>query len=326
MKINTRSSVQVLCYAICLIMLGSLAHASTLNTGQFEDGKKAKVKGTIASRNGGLINVKDSKTGSIVVVSISDNTQIVRIKGAFKFRRADMDPTALLPGLGIEAEGVGNTKGQLNASKISFSPDDFAIEVAEEQQIEANKTAAQKAQGTANQGVSEAQGAQSSADNAQISANQAAAAAGTAGAIGVMDAAAISKVNQRVSDLGGYNAVAEAGIYFATDKSALDDAAKADLSKLADLLTSTNNYMIEIAGYASSTGTKSQNQQLSDARADAVTHYLLEVKNVPMWRILVPAGYGSLHPAATNTDAQGRAENRRVDVTVLVNKGLNEQM
>src|SRR5260370_7385410 len=84
--------------------------------------------------------------------------------------------------------------------------------------------------------------------------------------------------------------------------------------------------MIEIAGYASSTGTKSQNQQLSDARAEAVTHYLLEVKNVPMWRILVPAGYGALHPAATNTDAQGRAENRRVEVTVLVNKGLTKQM
>ena len=333
MKINARSSVQVLCYAICLIILGSLAHASMLNTGQFEDGKKAKVRGTIASRNGGLINVKDSKTSSIVVVSISENTQIVRLKGAFKFRRADMDATALLPGLGIEAEGVGNAKGQLNASKISFSPDDFGIEVAEEQQIMANEAAAKKAQTTADQGVaaagqaqSSANQAQSSANQAQSSANEAAAAAGTAGALGVMDAAAIGQVNQRVSDLGGYTAVAEAGIYFAPDQSTLDDAAKADLSKLADLLTSTNNYMIEIAGYASSTGTKSENQQLSDARAAAATHYLLEVKNVPMWRILVPAGYGALHPAATNSDAQGRAENRRVDVTVLVNKGLNEQM
>ena len=50
MKINARSSAQVLCYAICLIIFESLAHASTLNTGQFEAGKKAKVKGTIASR------------------------------------------------------------------------------------------------------------------------------------------------------------------------------------------------------------------------------------------------------------------------------------
>jgi outer membrane protein OmpA-like peptidoglycan-associated protein len=141
-----------------------------------------------------------------------------------------------------------------------------------------------------------------------------------------MDAAAIGTVNKRVSDLGDYNVVAEAGIYYASDKSALDDAAKADLSKLADVALSTNGYLIEIAGYASSTGTKEQNQQLSEARAAAVTHYLLEVKNIPMRRIVVPAGYGALHPASTNADAQGRAENRRVDVKVLVNKGLNEQM
>ncbi|MGA7633633.1 MAG: OmpA family protein [Terriglobales bacterium] len=326
MKANVRSVVQVLCYVVCLMVLGSIVYASTPNAVQFEDGKKAKVKGTIASRNGDLISVKDPKAGSLVTVRISANTQIVRLKGAFKFRRADMDVTAMLPGLGIEAEGVGDAKGQLDARKISFSPDDFAIQIAEEQQILANEAAAQKAQSTANEGVANAQTAQTSANQAQISANKASAAAGTAGALGVMDAAAIGQVNQRVSDLGGYTAVAEAGIYFATDKSTLDDAAKADLSKLADLLTSSNNYMIEIAGYASSTGTKSQNQQLSDARAAAVTHYLLEVKNVPMYRLLVPAGYGALHPAATNTDAQGRAENRRVDVTVLVNKGLNEQM
>jgi outer membrane protein OmpA-like peptidoglycan-associated protein len=325
-KVNVRNVVQVLCYVVCLMLLGSVLYASTPNAVQFEAGKKAKVKGTIASRNGDVISVKDSQTGSLVTVKISANTQIVRLKGAFKFRRADMDVTAMLPGLGIEAEGVGDANGQLDARKISFSPDDFAIQIAEEQQILANEAAAQKAQSTANEGVANAQTAQASANHAQISANKAAAAAGTAGALGVMDAAAIRQVNQRVSDLGGYTAVAEAGIYFATDKAALDDAAKADLSKLADLLTSSNNYMIEIAGYASSTGTKTQNQQLSDARAAAVTHYLLEVKNIPMYRLLVPAGYGALHPAATNTDALGRAENRRVDVTVLVNKGLNEQM
>jgi outer membrane protein OmpA-like peptidoglycan-associated protein len=301
-------------------------HASGLITGHFESGQKAKVKGVIKSRNGDLVNVKDSKTGSIVGVSITDSTQIERKKGAFKFRKSDMDVTAMVPGLGVEAEGVGNSKGQLDVLKITFSPDDFAIEVAEEQQIEANQAAAQKAQSTANKGVSGAQTAQSSANQAQVSANQAAAAAGTAGAIGVMDAAAISKVNQRVSDLGDYSLVAEAGIYYASDKSALDDAAKADLSALADLVSKTNGYMIEIAGYASSTGTKEENQKLSGARAAAVTDYLRNVKNIPMRRILVPAGYGASHPAGENTDAQGRAENRRVDVKVLVNKGINEQM
>ncbi|HME31283.1 MAG TPA: hypothetical protein VKG65_00885, partial [Terriglobales bacterium] len=59
-------------------------------------------------------------------------------------------------------------------------------------------------------------------------------------------------------------------------------------------------------------------------RAAAVTNYLRESKNIPMRRFLVPAGYGATHPAATNADAQGRMQNQRVDVKVLVNKGLTE--
>ncbi len=113
---------------------GSVGYASGLISGQFETGQKAKVKGPIASRDGDLINVKDTKTGLVVVVNVSDDTKFERKKGAFKFRREDMDVTAMVPGLGIEAEGVGNAQGQLDATKISFSPDDFAIIVAQEQQ------------------------------------------------------------------------------------------------------------------------------------------------------------------------------------------------
>jgi outer membrane protein OmpA-like peptidoglycan-associated protein len=82
--------------------------------------------------------------------------------------------------------------------------------------------------------------------------------------------------------------------------------------------------MIEVAGYASTTGTKQLNQKLSADRAAAVTQYLRDKDNIPMRRILAPAGYGSTHPDATNTDPQGRALNRRVDVKVLVNKGMAE--
>lgn len=85
-----------------------------------------------------------------------------------------------------------------------------------------------------------------------------------------------------------------------------------------------DGYMIEVAGYASITGTKADNQRLSEDRAAAVTNYLRNKGNVPMRRILAPAGYGSTHPAAENTDPQGRALNRRVDVKVLVNKGVQE--
>jgi outer membrane protein OmpA-like peptidoglycan-associated protein len=326
MKFNFRNGAQAFCYAICFILLGSLGHASTPNSAQIADGQKTKVKGTIASRNGDIVNVKDTKTGSRVAVIITDDTKIERKEGAFKFRRSDMDVTAMLPGLGIEAEGVGNAKGQMDASKITFSPNDFAIEVAEEQQIMANQAAAKKSLVTANRGVSDAQAAQASANAAQTSANQAGAAATAAGALGVMDAAAVAQVNNRVSDLGDYTVVAEAGIYYAPDKSALDDAAKADLNKLAQIAQSTTGYMIEVAGYASKTGSKELNQKLTDARAQAVADYLREVGNIPMRRILAPAGYGATHRASTASDPQGRALDRRVDVKVLMNKGLNDQI
>ena len=308
---------------LCTVFIVSLAWA---NAGQIPSDQKAKVKGTIVSRNGELVTVKDKKTGTKTIVDITDDTKIERKHGKVEFfRHTDMDATAMVPGLTIEAEGVGNAQGQLVAKKITFDPDEFAVEVAEEQQILANQAAAAKAQTTANQGVKDAKLAQTSANKAQASANTAQTSANAAGAGALMDAAAIQMVNQRVSDLDSYKTVAEAVIYFPADGSTLDSAAKADLATLA---TYTNGgiegYMVEIAGYASSTGTKQLNQKLSEERAASVAKYLRETQNVPMRRIMVPAGYGATHPDATNKDPQGRALNRRVDVKVIVNKGLSE--
>ena len=175
-------------------------------------------------------------------------------------------------------------------------------------------------------GVAAAGRAQSSANAAQASANQAqsTANAGVAGA--AVDAEAVSMVNKRVSDLGDYKTVVEAMVFFDTGKATLNADGKAALDKLASDAKSTQNYMIEVAGYASSTGTKAENQKLTDERAAAVTDYLRNSANVPMRRILTPAGYGATHAAVTNSDPQGRDINQRVDVKVLVNKGLNEAM
>jgi len=325
MNFNVRRGIQVLCCAVSLILVGSLAFSATPKAPQVESDKKGKVTGTIVSRNGDIVNVKNKKSGSVTAVLITDDTKIERKHGKLEFfRHTDMDVTAMVPGLTIEAEGVGNANGQLAASKITFTPDEFAIEVAEEQQITANKVAAGKAQSTANQGVKQAQVAQASAKQAQTTATNAGNAAQAAGTAAVMDAAAIQMVNQRVSDLGDYKTVTEAGIYFPADGSTLDAAAKADLDVLAASTNGLQGYLIEIAGYASSTGSKQSNQKLSEERAAAVAQYLRERGNVPMRRFVVPGSYGATHPAATNTDPQGRALNRRVDVKVIVNKGLTE--
>lgn len=311
---------------LCAVVIVSLAWTARANAGQIASDQKAKVKGTIMSRSGDLITVKDKKAGTTTIVDITGDTKIERKHGKVEFfRHTDMDLTAMVPGLTIEAEGVGNSKGQLVAKKVSFDPDEFAVEVAEEQQILANQAAAAKAQKTANQGVKDAKLAQTSAKQAQASANSAQATANAGGAAALMDAAAIQMVNQRVSDLGSYKTVAESVIYFPADGYTLDDAAKADLATLAAYTNGgVVDYMVEIAGYASSTGTRQLNQKLSEDRAASVTKYLRETQNVPMRRILVPAGYGATHPDATNNDPQGRALNRRVDVKVIVNKGLSE--
>jgi outer membrane protein OmpA-like peptidoglycan-associated protein len=324
MRLMTNKALRIrLIYLPALVVLiASLAHAST-PTKTFESGKKGKVTGTIVSRNGDLVIINVKKESTSAIVNLTDNTKIEREK-SFRLRRADMDVTAMVPGLTISAEGVGNSKGQLDANKVTFNPDTFAVEVAEEQQIESNKAAAANAQTTANQGVAAAGRAQSSANAAQSSANQAqsTANAGVAGA--AVDAAAVSMVNKRVSDLGDYKTVVEAMVFFDTGKATLSADGKAALDKLASDAKSTQNYMIEVAGYASSTGTKAENQKLTDERAAAVTDYLRDSDNVPMRRILTPAGYGATHAAATNSDPEGRDINQRVDVKVLVNKGLNE--
>lgn len=300
-----------------------MSFAAQGNMKQIPNGDRAKVKGKINSRNGDLVYVTDVKDGSTVAINITDNTKIERKKAKYVYvRKSSMDVTAMVPGLTIEAEGVGNAKGQLDAAKISFYPDTFSVEVAEEQQIMANKAAAGQAQQTANTGVAKASAAQQSANTAQGSANTAQATADLAAAGAVVDAAAIKMVNQRVSDLGDYKTVAAAGIYFNSDSAALDAAAKADLDTVAAALASAPNYMIEVAGYASSTGPAQLNQKLSEQRAEAVVNYLRQKDNVPMRRFLLPAGMGASHPSTPNADPQGRALNRRVDVKVLVNQGL----
>ena len=324
MKLGGRKyTLLVMRLAVCICLLAGLTFAAAGQ--QFSGGEKAKVKGTIVSRRGDLVKIQEKKSGSVAILKITDDTKIERSKGRYEFfRHADMDVTALVPGLTLEAEGVGNAQGQLEVKKVSFNPDVFAIEVAEEQQIIANKAAAAGAQSSANQAQSAANQAQSSANQAQSSADQAGATAQAAGEMGVIDAADVQMVNQRVSDLGDYQTVANAGVYFPSDGSTLDDAAKADLDTLAAAVSGAEGYLIEISGYASSTGNPKLNQQLSEDRAAAVANYLRSKDNIPMRRIIAPAGYGASHPAADNSDAQGRAQNRRVDVKVLVNKGLVE--
>jgi outer membrane protein OmpA-like peptidoglycan-associated protein len=115
--------------AISVVLLGTLLYAAS----DIPVNEKVEVTGVILSRNGDTVRIKDKKSGQIVVVNITDSTKIERKKGHLQFfRPTDMNVTALVPGLTIEAEGGGDAKGRLEAEKISFSPDEFAVAVTEQ--------------------------------------------------------------------------------------------------------------------------------------------------------------------------------------------------
>jgi outer membrane protein OmpA-like peptidoglycan-associated protein len=322
--------------ACAVILVTNLALATSAGKArQLSQGMSARVSGLILSRDGDLIRVHDNKSGEVVVIRIDDTTKVERTKFKFPFyRHIDMDVTALLPGLSIEAEGVGNSVGQLDAHKISFTPDDFAIEVAEEQQVLANKASTQRAQASADQAAKQAtqaqisaDQAQNSADTAQILADQGSIIAQTAVGLGLADAAAVAEVNQRITDLDDYKNEFEVDVFFPEGSTVLGETAKKDLANLADIAKSLNGYLIEISGYAAHQKfSTAEDQKFSEERAAAVARYFLEVKDIPMRRILVPVGYGATHPVASNQNAQGRDLNRHVDVKVLVNNGLGPGM
>jgi len=107
------SKLRALLCAIAIVLITSSAFAATAGkTRQLTPAEKAKVSGLILSRDGDLVRVRDKKSHEVIAVSIGDATHIERKKHKFPFyRHTEMDVTALLPGLTIEAEGVANSKG-----------------------------------------------------------------------------------------------------------------------------------------------------------------------------------------------------------------------
>lgn len=298
-------SSSALMLGICLLGLSGITYAITPVTHHFVAGEKSKVKGFIMSRDGDSIKLRENAE-TVATIVLSDLTKVQVRKGALKFRRQDMDVTALVPGLRIDAEGVGNAQGELAVDKITFNPDDFRTarsvdtrvtplegKQAEMEGKQADLEAKQK------QTEQDVQKAQSDAEKAN---------------------AGVAELDSRVSSLDDYDTKYSATVYFATNKSDLNDEAKKDLDQLVQQALPLRGYMIEVAGFADTTGDAKRNQKLSEERAESVVQYLQQIGKIPLRRIIAPAGLGTSQSAADNDTAEGRKKNRRVEVRVIVNK------
>ena len=306
MRPNRRGIVS--CIAVLCMLYVGLANGA----GQ----KKVKTDGLITARDGETLTVKTLKGSTNVVVVLTDETKVQIPVGLF--RHSEQAVTALIPGLKIQVEGTGS-ESRIVAKTINLNKQDLLL--AETIQAGLNPTQQQQAANMSN--ISENKGniqANNAASEQRSATNQAAIAANQ-GEIAA-NQQDIQATTQRFSELSEYDTKAKAIVYFATGSYTISDSDQAALSLLAQDASGLTGYIIQVKGFADSSGNAAMNQQLSMDRAQAVVAYLLQNCKIPLRHIVAPGAMGIADPAAPNESADGRADNRRVEVKVLVNRGV----
>jgi OmpA-OmpF porin, OOP family len=135
--------------------------------------------------------------------------------------------------------------------------------------------------------------------------------------------AATAALRGRMGDIDNYNVKATTNVNFDTGKAVLSEEAKASLCATARQAEATSNALLLVVGYTDSTGTEEYNQTLSEKRAAKVINYLQQACHWKPYRVLTPTGMAEADPLADNTTPEGKAQNRRVAVNVLVSKAAD---
>jgi outer membrane protein OmpA-like peptidoglycan-associated protein len=133
----------------------------------------------------------------------------------------------------------------------------------------------------------------------------------------------VNATNKRITDLDDYVVQTTATVNFKVNSSVLSPEAKASLDELAANAMTLKGYMIEVTGYASAEGSAKANKALSERREKAVREYLIDTHNVSLRRFTPSYGFGENQAVADNTTREGREQNRRVEIKLLVSRGIN---
>ena len=266
-----------------------------------------KVEGVIVGRSGSVIIVEFMQ-GAELAFLLDDNTEVSQTGGLFKARRADKSMAALIPGLKVKVEGEYNQDRKLVATSVKFSGDDLEkAQLAEAANRQHRKeTEAPKAELEKQAAALKEQNEQLQLQQAQLAAHK----------------VQIEASSARFGDLDDYYILDQLTVYFANGKVKVDPKYEAPLLDLATKAKDVQGYVIEVTGYASSTGSTEVNQKLSEDRANNVTNILLQKGNVPLTRILAPGAMGESRQINNDKSVEGDAENRRVVVRVLQNKAI----
>ncbi|AKM11234.1 OmpA family protein [Croceicoccus naphthovorans] len=240
------------------------------------------IEGVITNRNDEMMQVT-TREGQKLVVSFDNQTEIRASGGFLGMKNKKLGPDALYSGMPVDVETVHYGKG-LIATKIKFKNDDL-------------KMASIVHNGTAHQFAEH-------------------------GSLIRKNAATADALRSRMGDIDKYNIKGTANVYFDSGKYALSAEGEQNLCAVAAEADAMENALLLVVGYTDSTGSYEVNQALSEKRAGRVVNYLQQACGWKPWRMMSPTGMATADPAADNSTAEGKAQNRRVAVNILVSKSL----
>ena len=266
--------------------------------------QSAQVQGVINGRRGNTMTVQSS-SGNVTVV-LNSNTQVEDVQGVFHAKKKQMGVTALVPGLSVKVKGSYDAQNQLVADTVEFNGK--ALQTATD--IQAGMAPVQQ----------EAQQQQIAQQQAQIQATEAEQPKHQQEI--EQEKAAVAAVNKRFGELGEYNIWDEVEVLFANGQVKVDPQYVPKLLTLCQKAKTVKGYVIQVQGYASKVGSAALNQKLSQERAQNVIDIIEQKGGIPLTNVLAPGAMGTSQQVAPDNTTEGQAENRRVVVRLLQDKGI----
>src|SRR5215510_5099727 len=264
------------------------------NAQSIPNGAKVKFKGVVLGRDSDSFTMRDRNRTDYQVV-LTDSTSIKTYGGIFRFGKK-YAVTDILRGLIVEVEGRGNAQGQLVADKVRFNDSDMRAAITTDTRVNPVEENQERLSGQMDELATIAAETRN-----EVRAN-----------------------SERISSLDDYDVQETATVNFRLNSAVLLPEARQKLDALAQKALSAKWYMIEVGGHADSTGSEARNFVLSRQRAEAVIQYLAVNHKIPVRRFVTPMGYGEKESVADNKTSSGRAQNRRVEVKVLLNRGMSQ--
>lgn len=282
---------------LCIAQVSTTQTVATnrsANIRSVPSGAKLKFKGVVISRDADVFTIRD-RTRTDYQVLMTDRTSI-KTYGGFLRSGKRYPVTDILRGLIVEVEGRGDTQGQLVADKIRFNESDMRAAITSDTRVTPVEENQERMAGQMDELYAVAAEARRE----------------------------VTAVNERVTALDDYDLGESVSVTFKVNSAVLSPEAKTKLDELAAKALNAKGYMIEVAGHTDSTGSEAKNFRLSRARAEAVVQYLAVNHKLPLRRFITPMGYGKTDFVADNTSAAGRQQNRRVEVKMILNRGLSQ--